>query len=104
MRTALLVTAALLVAPIVQAQAEPAGKRVTTNGCVSTGVEFGCLIIRDRKTNEPYSIGSASPRPDPARGLMVHLTGIVSAGLGICMEGPRLEKIKWNYTKTKCPK
>ena len=104
MRTALLLTAALLTASIVHVQAEPVGKRVTANGCVSSGVEFGCLIVRDRKTNQPYSVGSASPRPDPARGLMVRLTGIVSASLGICMEGPRLEKIKWKYTKTKCPK
>ena len=93
-----------MTASIVHAQAEPAGKRVTVNGCVSRGVEFGCLIIRDRKTNLPYSIGSASPRPDAARGLMVHLTGVVSRKPDTCLQGPVLEKVKWNYTKTECPK
>ena len=106
MRAILMAAAAVVAISAVPAQAQT---KVTVNGCVSGGVEsastmkMGCLIIRDRASTQSYQINAAKPQPDPAKGLVVHLTGTVkTGGVDVCMQGPVLENIKWNYTRMKC--
>ena len=50
--------------------AQPAGQSVNVLGCVSKGVEVGCLIIKDRATGKTYQINAAKPAPDPAQILL----------------------------------
>jgi hypothetical protein len=84
--------------------AQPAsGQTVNIFGCVSQGVEFGCLIIKNLVTGKTYQINSANPPPDPAKKWLVHLTGKVSSAITFCQQGPPLTDIKWQYVKIHCP-
>jgi hypothetical protein len=86
-----------------QAQAQTRGELVGVLGCVHPGLIPGCSFIRDNATSQPYQINAASPRPDPARRLVIRLRGTVSSRVDMCMEGPILENIRWSYTRMRCP-
>lgn len=92
-----IVGAALLASSAVQAK----GEQVVFEGCVSPGVEHGCLIVRSGK--EAYNISSAQPRPDPKRKLAIRGTATLAGGMSYCMQGKVLNNIKWGYTRTSCP-
>jgi hypothetical protein len=79
-----------------------AAQTVNVLGCVEPGVEIGCLIITDLKTNKNYNVGSANPRPDPARNLVIRLKGQISGGVSFCQQGTILNEITWSYTKRSC--
>jgi hypothetical protein len=79
-----------------------AAQTVHIVGCVSPGVESGCLMIKDKVTGTTYQINSANPKPDPAQHLAVVLKGQVVEGFDFCMQGPILKEITWNYTKMLC--
>lgn len=104
MRNAMLVGALLL--PIL-AGAPPtpaAAQTVSILGCVSRGVEVGCLVITDRKTGKTYQINGAQPQPDPAKNLVVRLEGKIAHLLDFCQQGAILQDITWSYTRTSCTK
>ena len=105
MRKTFAITAGLfLVACSLAGQpAQAQGAQVNVLGCVRPGLIPSCLYIRDNATGQSYQINAASPRPDPAQRLVVRLRGIVANKVDMCMEGPILEKIRWSYTKMRCP-
>ena len=92
----------LLVSSAGAQSAHAASQTVHILGCVKPGVEFGCLMMTDRKTGKTYQINSATPRPDPAQNLVVDLKGQIFAGVDFCMQGPILKEITWSYTKMPC--
>ncbi len=104
MRSILLAAAGavVLAIPAGHAQAQGFGTRIVVDGCVTKGVEPGCLIVHDRGSTFTYNVSAAKPKPDPAHHFAVHVTGVVSDRVSFCMQGPVLEKITWAYTKTKC--
>ena len=104
MRSILLAAAGAvaLMIPAGNAQAQGFGTRVVVDGCVTKGVEPGCLIVHERSSTFTYNISAAKPKPDPANKFAVHVTGVVSDRVSFCMQGPVLEKITLAYTKTKC--
>jgi hypothetical protein len=97
-----LASLALLMTPTVAEQAQAQGASVKILGCVSRGVESGCLIITDKVSRKTYQINSAMPAPDPARRLVVRLNGTIVGGIDFCQQGPILGDIKWTYTKMRC--
>jgi hypothetical protein len=98
-----LASLALLMTSTVAQQSQAEGARVTILGCVSPGVEGGCLIITDNVSGKIYQIKAAVPKPDPAKRLVVRLSGTVVNKIDFCQQGQILEDIKWNYTKMRCP-
>lgn len=84
------------------AHAQQKGEQVTLLGCVSAGVERGCLMIKDRSGGKTYQINASRPRPSPAQRLVVLLTGTVTDKVDFCQQGPVLENITWAYTKMAC--
>ena len=99
MHRIVLAVASLLLAGSAQAQQPP---RVDVAGCVKQGVELNCLIIEDAKSGKTYQINAASPRPDPARHLVVRLHGQIAGSVDFCQQGPVLTEITWRYTKRQC--
>jgi len=77
------------------------GKKVTIAGCPYPGVEFACLMIKD-KDGTVYNISAASPRPVPNE-VAIALTGTVTPKLSLCMQGVVLDDIKWERSKARCP-
>jgi hypothetical protein len=73
---------------------------VNVSGCPLQGVENNCLVIKG-SDGTTYDISSAKPRPKVGY-LGINLKGVKSDKVGICMQGPILEKIKWYYTKQSC--
>jgi hypothetical protein len=97
-----LASLALFITVAVPQQSQAQGPRVSILGCVSPGVEAGCLIITDNVSGKTYQISSAVPKPDPAKRLVVRLSGMVVNKITFCQQGPVLEEIKWSYTKMRC--
>ena len=58
-----LFTVLLLINPAFSQQGQTEGQRVKVLGCLSRGVEIGCLIIKDRVTGKTYQINAAKPAP-----------------------------------------
>src|ERR1043166_7132089 len=85
-----------------QAQAQAQAPRVSILGCVSQGVEGGCLIITDNASGKVYQINAAQPKPDPAKHLVVRLSGTIVNKISFCQQGQILEEIKWSYTRMRC--
>jgi hypothetical protein len=82
----------------------PVGTKVNIYGCVGRSLDNLCPIITDLKTGLPSTITSANPQPDPAKKLVVHLTGTIASYITFCWSGPILDNIKWNYTRMRCPR
>jgi hypothetical protein len=93
---------ALFVTAAVTQQSQAQGSRVSVLGCVSRGVEAGCLIMTDNVSGKVYQINAAEPKPDPAKRLAVRLSGTIVNKISFCQQGPILEEIKWSYTKMRC--
>ncbi len=93
----------LLMCPAGARSACAASKTVNILGCVSHGVENGCLVIKDRETGKTYQIDAANPKPDPGQSLVVELKGEISEGaVDFCQQGPILTAIQWTYRKMRC--
>ena|ERR1700733_496226 len=78
------------------------GQRVKVLGCVSRGVEIGCLIIKDGVTGKTYQINAGKPAPDPARNRVIDLIRQTTSAVDFCQQGPVLSKISWHYTRRPC--
>lgn len=92
---------ALVTALIASSPVQAKSEAVRFEGCVSPGVEHGCLIVRSGA--EAYNITSAQPRPDPKRRLAIRGSGVLAGGMSYCMQGKILKNIRWSYTRTSCP-
>jgi hypothetical protein len=87
---------------------------VHIKACIYSGVELGCLLIKDPKDGKVYNITSAPAQPakpgataeKPKPGsLVIDLYGNVCKDcVSTCMQGQSILKdIKWSYTKQRCP-
>jgi len=79
------------------AAAEP--RQMNFSGCTYRGVEQGCLMVPGGARG--YDISAAQPRP--AVGRAIAGSGWTFSGPTKCMEGVRLVKVRWHYTKMLCP-
>jgi len=74
-------------------------KSVTASGCVRPVETTSCLVVKGRGGGY-YDISSASPAPDPAKGVAVSLQG---KDLGRNTEcGRQLTDVKWSYLNIQC--
>ena len=101
MREHRLILAGLFATAAFAQPATAASIQVSFNGCVAPGVEVGCTVVKSG--SKVYDISAAKMRPDYKRGLGISGTGVNSGKVGICMQGPILDDVNWNYTKMKCP-
>ena len=75
------------------------GKSVTATGCVRPVETTSCLVVRGRAGGY-YDISSASPAPDPAKGVAISLQG---KDLGKNTEcGRQLTDVRWSYLGIQC--
>jgi hypothetical protein len=91
---------AVILAGAFTGHAAAEGKKVTITGCPYPGVEFTCLLIKD-KDGTVYNISGANPRPAP-NDVAIILTGTVAQKFSFCMQGIVLDDIKWDRTKMRC--
>lgn len=72
---------------------QPEPKKVHGEGCVESGVDARCLIVRDVAHSRLYSIIVGDPRPVPGEG--IEFTGTVHQGPPVCMQGTAIEIEHW---------
>ena len=76
-------------------------KTISASGCVQAGVEAGCLVLTDKKTNTVYNLFFTGDKPqiDTA----IHFTGTLHDGPTTCQQGTPVDVKKWEpLKKTKC--
>jgi hypothetical protein len=76
-------------------------KAVAGSGCVTAGVEGGCLMLTDSKTRKVYNLffrGSRKPRV----GTAIRFSGTKHTGMTMCMQGEAVNVRTWVPLKRKC--
>src|SRR5258706_15258419 len=77
-------------------------KPVTITGCVETGVEAGCLILKDTKTQVLYDLKFDQTKA--AVGDAITFDGIFHSGeVDTCQQGKIVHVGKWTKVKMHCP-
>ena len=74
-------------------------REVKATGCVRSGVEGGCLLLKTLDGKTTYNI-LADPRPEP--GIVINIEGTPFRGVTACMEGMAIRVTKWEATGEKC--
>ena len=77
-------------------------KPVTITGCVEAGVEAGCLVLKDTKTQVLYDLKFDQTKA--AVGDAITFDGIFHSGeVDTCMQGKIVHVGKWTKLKMHCP-
>jgi hypothetical protein len=75
------------------------GKSVTASGCVRPVETTSCLVVRN-PAGGYYDISSASPAPDPAKGVGISMRGRDMGKNTQC--GRELANVSWSYLNIQC--
>jgi hypothetical protein len=75
------------------------GKSVTASGCVRPVESTSCQVVRGPGGGY-YDISSASPAPDPTKGVAISLQGRDQGENTPC--GRKLTDVKWSYLNIQC--
>jgi hypothetical protein len=75
------------------------GKSVTASGCVRPVETTSCIVVRNPGGGY-YDISTASPRPDPARGVGISMHGRDLGKNTQC--GRELTDVTWSYLNIQC--
>jgi hypothetical protein len=92
---------------IATAQAQTAGngrtaaKTISASGCVTAGVEAGCLVVQDAKTKKLYNLYFAGG-DKPELGTAIRFVGASHNGPTTCMQGEAIEVKSWKLVKKTC--
>jgi hypothetical protein len=101
----LIVGAVLLTAVGLSSQAKwdetlAKSKPVSGSGCVTAGVEAGCLMVTDTKTGAVYNVFFRGKKPKV--GTAVRFSGTPHDGPTMCMQGQAVDVTTWIQLKMKC--
>ena len=70
-------------------------------GCVDSGVEAGCKVLKDTKTGDAYVLFFATKQPAPSTAIW--FKGTTHQGMTTCMQGTAVDVFKWKRTSARCP-
>ncbi len=100
---ALLVLSAVALQPCLRAQTKTSGSgTVAGSGCLTAGVEGGCLGLTDFKTKKVYNLFfMTEKKPDVETA--IYFEGTIHEGPTICMQGAAVDVTNWTLLKMKCP-
>ncbi|MFZ0336740.1 MAG: hypothetical protein WAL45_01820 [Terracidiphilus sp.] len=102
MRQTMFTVIALLGVLVTAAAAAQDAKPVKGQGCVATGVEASCLVVKDVKTGVLYNLFFKGTKPEAGTG--IEFTGVPSDKMTTCMQGKPLEVSNWSRVDAlKCP-
>ena|ERR1700730_10424673 len=73
---------------------------VNANGCVTAGVEAGCLVLSDFRTKSTYNLFFEGEKADID--MAISFEGTKHQGPTTCMQGVPVDVSKWTQLKTKC--
>jgi hypothetical protein len=93
----------LVTLPLVRALAAPSGKPAPIHGqgCVTAGVEAGCLVVRDLKSGRLFNLLFRGIQPAAGQG--IEFDALPHQGPSTCMQGTALDVTDWARKDTlKC--
>ena len=71
-------------------------------GCVASGVEAGCILVKDTGSGTLYNLLISGARPRVGDG--VEFTGTTHEGSAMCMQGVPIDVTQWaGKDSIKCP-
>jgi hypothetical protein len=79
------------------------GEVIQDAGCVSAGVEAGCLILESFENKKLYNLFFPDGKK-PAVGNAISFEGVAHDGPTTCMQGTPVDVTKWTLLKRLCPK
>ena len=79
----------------------PPSNTITASGCVTAGVEPGCLMVTDSRSGTVYNVYFRGQRK-PAVGTAIRFTGTPHDGPTTCMQGRAVNVQTWFPLKMKC--
>ncbi|ESY92901.1 hypothetical protein [Mesorhizobium sp. LNHC229A00] len=74
-----------------------AAQQVTVTGCAESGVENGCIVMKDG--DKLYNITRATPKP--TANTYGTVTGTASGGIDLCQQGTLLTAAQWKPDASK---
>ncbi len=85
---------------------KPAPKTVPVpvhgQGCVASGIQAGCLVVRDSSSGTLYNLLISGARPQVDEG--VEFTGVPHEGPTMCTQGTPVNVTEWSRKDSiKCP-
>ncbi|HKP38691.1 MAG TPA: hypothetical protein VJT71_17675 [Pyrinomonadaceae bacterium] len=86
--------------PAAPAERDGIPKTITGYGCVTAGVEAGCLMVTDKKTQTVYNVYFRGNKP--RAGTAIRFTGTAHEGPTTCMQGQAVNVSNWIQLKMKC--
>ena len=86
--------------PAAPAKSDGTPKTITGYGCVTAGVEAGCLMVTDKKTQTVYNVYFRGAKPRV--GTAIRFTGTAHEGPTTCMQGQAVNVSSWIQLKMKC--
>ena len=78
-----------------------AGETIQGSGCVESGVEANCIVLKDKKTGELYNL-YFEPDKAPKIGAGISFQGRARDGATICMQGKPVRVQKWAANDNVC--
>jgi len=75
-------------------------KNLSGSGCVVAGVEAGCLMLTDTKTQTVYNLYFRGKKPKVWT--VIRFSGTPHEGMTMCMQGQAVNVTNWVPLKTKC--
>jgi len=72
-------------------------------GCLESGVEAGCKVLKDTKTGILYNLFFDPSKEQPSLHTGIAFTGHDHRGMSFCMQGKGIQVTKWNRVKMRCP-
>jgi hypothetical protein len=75
-------------------------KNLSGYGCVTAGVEAGCLMLTDTKTQTVYNLYCRGKKPKV--GTAIRFSGTPHDGMTMCMQGTAVNVTSWFQLKMKC--
>jgi len=71
-------------------------------GCVASGVEASCLVVKDTGSGVVYNLMISGTRPQVGDG--IEFTGVPHEGPTMCMQGVAVNVTQWSRKDSiKCP-
>lgn len=76
------------------------GEVIRGVGCVTAGVETGCIALRDNKTGGLYTLFFSDVAPAPHSA--ISFEGTAHQGMTTCMQGKGVDVTKWTPARGRC--
>ena len=73
---------------------------VSGSGCVESGVEAACYVLKDQKTGTLYNLIFVGPKPTIGSG--IRFSGEKHDGPTTCMQGEPVKVTSWSAVKMDC--